>query len=96
MSKIVQSRRFLVNLLGPLLETGLPSMKNVIKALTAAASPADTAIQNKNFWSSMITLIIPNEEMDGIMKIAKSLKESGLLIKDVHETIKYEAKEKKS
>ena len=44
----------------------------------------------------MITLIIPNEEMDGIMKIAESLKESGLLIKDVHETIKYEAKEKKS
>ena len=49
MSKIVQSRRFLVNLLGPLLETGLPLMKNVIKALTAAASPADAAIQNKNF-----------------------------------------------
>ena len=33
--------------------------------------------------------------MNDIMKIAKSLEESGLLIKDVSETIKIEAKEQK-
>ena len=40
-------------------------------------------------------LIISNEEMDDIMKIVKSLEESGLLIKVVSETIKNEAKEQK-
>ena len=33
LSKIVESRGFLVRLLGPLLKTGLPIMKNVIKPL---------------------------------------------------------------
>ena len=33
--------------------------------------------------------------MNDIMKIAKSLEESGLLIKDVSETIKIEAKQQK-
>ena len=41
------------------------------------------------------TLIISNEEMNDIMKIVKSLEESGLLIKGVSETIKNEAKEQK-
>ena len=43
----------------------------------------------------MTTLIISYEEMNDIMKIVKSLKESGLLIKGVSETIKSEAKEQK-
>ena len=53
-SKIIQSGGFLGRLLGPLLKTGLPLIKNVIKplaksvliplALTAAASAADAAI----------------------------------------------------
>ena len=43
----------------------------------------------------MTTLIISNEEMNDIMKIVKSLEESGLLIKGVSETIKNEAKEQK-
>ena len=40
-------------------------------------------------------LIISNEEMNDIMKIVKLLEESGLLIKDVSETIKNKAKEQK-
>ena len=40
-------------------------------------------------------LIIFNEEMNDIMRIVKSLEESGLLIKGVSETIKNEAKEQK-
>ena len=47
------------------------------------------------FGSGMTTLIISNEEMNDIMKIIKSLEESGLLIKSVSETIKNETKEQK-
>ena len=44
----------------------------------------------------MTKLIICNEEMNDIMKIVQSLKESDLLIKDVRETIRNEAKEEKA
>ena len=54
-SKIIQSGGFLGKLLGPLLKTGLPLIKNVIKSLTksvltplgltAEASAADAGIQ---------------------------------------------------
>ena len=36
-----------------------------------------------------------NEEMDGIVKIIKSYEESGLLIKDVSQTIENQSKEQK-
>ena len=41
------------------------------------------------------TLITSNEEINDIMEIIKSFEESGLLIKDVSETTKNEAKEQK-
>ena len=47
------------------------------------------------FGSGTSTLVISNEEMNDIMKIVKSLEESGLLIKGVRETIKNEGKEQK-
>ena len=57
LSKMIQSGGFLGRLLGPLLKTGLPFIKNVIKplaksvliplGLTAAASTADTGIHKK-------------------------------------------------
>ena len=66
--KIIQSGGFLGRLLGPLLKTGLPLIKNVIKllaksvliplGLTAAASAADTRIQKKIPGSGTTTLII--------------------------------------
>ena len=56
-SNIIKSGGFLGRLLGPLLKTGLPSIKNVIKPLaksvliplgiTAAASAADAGIHKK-------------------------------------------------
>ena len=56
-NKIIQSGGFLGKLLGPLLKTGLPLIKNAIKllaksvlmplGLTAAASAADIGIQKK-------------------------------------------------
>ena len=43
----------------------------------------------------MTTLIILNEEMNNIMKLVKSIEESGLLTKGVSETVKNETKEQK-
>ena len=40
-------------------------------------------------------LIISNEEMNDVMKIVKSLEESGLLTKGFRKTIENEAKEQK-
>ena len=47
------------------------------------------------FGSGTTTVVISNEHMNVIMKIVKSLKESGLLKKGVRETIKNAAKEQK-
>ena len=89
----------------PLLKTGLPLIGTVLKPLaksnliplelTAAAAARDAVIDKKMFGSGNTTLIISNEEMNDIMKIIKSLEESGLLIKVVSESINNEAKEQK-
>ena len=81
-----------------------PLAKSVLipLGLTAAESATDAAIHKKMFGSGRLsdlatrntTLIISNEEMNDIMKIIKSLEESGILIKDVSETIKNKAKKK--
>ena len=83
LSKMIQLVGFLSRLLGPLLNTGLPLMKNSIKPLaksvlisvrlTAAASAADARIHKKILRSGTATLIISNDEMEDIMKIVKSL-----------------------
>ena len=51
-------------------------------------SAADAVIQKKNYGSGTAGLIISIEQMQDIMKIVKSLEESGLLIKRISETIK--------
>ena len=107
---MVQSGGFLGRLLGPLVKTGLPLMKNAIKPLakgvliplrlTAAASAADAGMHKKILGSGRssgpkTTLIISNDEMKDIIEIVKSLEDSGLLLKGVSETIQNEAKEQK-
>ena len=47
------------------------------------------------FGSGTTTLVILNDEMDDILKIVKSLEDSGLLLKGVSETIQHEAKEQR-
>ena len=64
--------------------------------LSAGNSAADAAIQKKIYGSGTAALTFSNEEMDDIMKIIKSLEESGLLIKGIREVTKNEAKEQKS
>ena len=49
----------------------------------------------KILGSGTTTLIISNDEMEDIIKIVKSLEDSGLLLKEVSETIQNESKEQK-
>ena len=67
----------------------------ILLGLIAAASTTDAPIHKKMFGSGFTTLIISNKEMEDIMKIVKSLEDSGLLINGVIETIRNEAKEQK-
>ena len=105
--KIGQSGGFLGRLLGPLLKTVLPLIGNVPKPLAksvliplrlsaaataaVAAAATEAAIHKKMFGSGTATLIISNEEINNIFETIKSLEESGLLIKNISETIKNEA-----
>ena len=84
LSKMIQSGGFLGKLLGPLLQTGLPLIKNVITPLaksvliplelTAAASAADAGIHKKILASgNNTTLTISNKHMEYLIKIVKSL-----------------------
>ena len=78
--------------------------------LRASASATDAALHQKTFGLGtrprmlylgpldlvkQTTLIIPNEEMNDVIKIVTSPEEPGLLIKFFSETIKNEAKEQK-
>ena len=104
-NKIIQSGRCLGKLLGPLLKTGLPLIKNVIKplaksvliplGLTAAASAADAGIHKKILRSGNTTLIISNEEMNDVIKIVQALEDSNISLKGVTGTVKNETKEQK-
>ena len=62
--------------------------------LTAVLSAADARIHRKILGLGVTTLIISNEETDDFMKIVKSLKEYGSLIKVVNKIIENEVKEK--
>ena len=93
LSKIEQSGEFLDRICGQLLKTELSLMKNVVKSyakivliplgLTAAASAADARMHKKLLGSGTTTLIISKNEIEDIVKIAKSLQNSGLLLKRV-------------
>ena len=107
---MIQSGRFIGRLHSPFLKIGLPLIKNVIQplaksvliplGLTVAAPAADTGIYKKILISvynnqSSITLIISNNEMEDIIKIIKSLEDSGFLLKGVTETVQNKVKEQK-
>ena len=101
LSKMIKSGGFLGNLLGklagPLMKVAMPLAKNVLAPLgiSAAMSAIDGSIKKKIFGSGTTTLIISNDEMNDILKIVKSLENSGLLLKGVSETIQHEAKEQR-
>ena len=108
-SKMVHLGVFLGRLCGPLLKTRLPLMKNLIKSLAksvlislglTAAAAADAGIHKKILGSghnhpSSATLVISNNEMEDIIKIVKSLENSGLLLKELLKQFKMKLKNKK-
>ena len=85
----------------PLLKSELPLLKSVVKplgilGLTAAASATDAAINKKILGSgNHTTLIISNDDMQDLLKIVKSLEDSGILLDGITETVKNEVKELK-
>ena len=106
-SKMIQSVGFLGRLIKNIIK---PLAKSVLIpfGLTAAVSAADAGIHKKILGSgcrhsssashnhpSSTTLIISNNEMEDIIKIVKSLEDSGLLLKGVTETVQNEVKEQK-
>ena len=66
--------------------------KNILAPLgiRAAVSAIDTGIQKKIHGSGTTTLIISNEEMNGIIKIVQALEDSNILLKGVTKTIENE------
>ena len=66
-----------------------PLAKSVLIPLriSAGMSAVGAAIPKKIYGPDTLALIISNEEMNDIIKIVKSLVESGLLIKGASETI---------
>ena len=96
----MQKGGFLI-FLAPLLKSGLTLLKSVIKplgmlGLTAAGSATDAAINKKiHGYGNHTTLIISNDDMQHLLKIVKSLEDSGLLLDGVTETVKNEVKEQK-
>ena len=107
LSKMIHWGGLLERLLSPLLKTGLPLMKNEIKALdksvstpvgwSSAVSAADAGIHKRALGSGtkITTLMTPNDEMEGVIKNVKYLEDSSLLLKGVNEPIKKEAKDQK-
>ena len=75
----------------------MPLAKNVLAplGLTAAMSAIDGSIKKKMLGSGTTPLIISNDEINDIIKIVKSLENSGVLLKGVSETIQHEAKEQR-
>ena len=69
--------------------------------LTAASSTIDAGVQKKVYGSGTTTLVISNQEMNGIMKIIRKLRivvnfrEFRYFIESVTKTIKNEIKEQK-
>ena len=102
---MIQSGEFLGKLLGPLLKTGLPLISNVTKplaksvliplGLTAASSASDAGIHKKILGSENTSLIVSNNDKEHLIKIVKSLEDSGLFLKGVTESVQNEVKEQR-
>ena len=100
---MIQLDGCLSRLLGPLLKTRLLLIKNVITPLaksvliplgfSAAASAADAVIHKKTIRIGESSFNTNN--MEDIIKIVKSLEDSGLLLEGVTEAVQNEVKEQK-
>ena len=87
LSKMIQSEGFIGRLVSQLLKTGLPLIKNLIKTLGKSVliplglTVAVGRIHNQILVSGTTTLKISNGGMEDVIKVVKSLEDSGLLLK---------------
>ena len=99
--KIIQFRGFLVSILskiaGALMKVAILLGKYILVSLGIAVIALAFAawIQKKIHGSGTTTLVISNEEINDILKIAQALEDSDILLKRVTKTIKNETKEQK-
>ena len=92
--KILTPKQMLQRL--PIALAQVKAGNNSENLLTAAASAADAGIHKKILGSgNNTTLIISNKDMDDLIKIVKSLEDSGLLLKGITESVQNEIKEQK-
>ena len=75
----------LLRFLAPLLNSGLPLLKSAIKPLGMLGLGS----------GNHATLIISNDDMQDLLKIVKSLEDSGKLLDGITETVKNEVQEQK-
>ena len=99
LSTMIESGEFLSKLLGPLLKTGLPLIKHVITPL-AKSVLIPLGLRKKFYIKKMLrsgdtTLIISNKDMEDLIKIVKSLEDSGLLLEGFTESVQSEVEEQK-
>ena len=88
-------KKTLTNIAIPLARDNLPALvsnltSNAINKFERKISGKEAVRAGKRF-----TLFISNEDMNDIIKIIKSLEDSGVLIEGVTETVKHEIKNKK-
>ena len=82
--------------LAPLLKSRWPLLKSGIKPLgilspTPAASATDATISKKVLGTgNHTTLIISNDDLNDLLKVIKSLENSGILLDRITETVKRE------
>ena len=95
-SKIIQhgvfSGSLLSKLVGSLMKVAIPLAKTFLSRLGITGSCRDAGIQKIIHGFATTTLIISNEEMNGIMKIVQVLEDSNILLQGVTKTIKNETK----
>ena len=75
--------------------TSLAKSVLIPSGLTAAASAADSGVHKKILGSGNTTLIISNKDMKDLIKIVKSLEDSGLLLNGITELVQNEVKKQK-
>ena len=87
--------------LAPLLKSGLPLLKSVIKplgmlGLTAVVAATDAAINKKILgFGNHTTLIISNDDLNDLLEVLKSLEKNDILLDGITETVKNEVNEEK-
>ena len=86
--------RLLMNFLPKLIKPAISIGKNILAplGLSAAISATDAAIQKKLYGSGNKTLIISNNDLNDLIKIATALEEHDILLKGTNKAIKNKIK----